>query len=180
MRTHASDAAVALQGCNAILNFATSDTGKAASVTAGAPAAIVAAMSDHPGNAAISQSGCWALLNVAASEAGEAAGVAAGAPAAIVAVMRTHRDDEAVARYGCWALLKLASSGVGKAAATTLLPQSSAAGRSLPLPSLTLAGPQPSPQARRPPCPRRCARTLKAARSRLTASASLRAAQPER
>ena len=87
--------------CAALRNVATSDAGRAACVAAGAPTAVVAALTTHAGVAAVCEWGCKALCNIAANNvAGKAACVAAGAPAAVVAALTTHAGVAAVCEWG--------------------------------------------------------------------------------
>lgn len=87
--------------------------GQQAAVDAGAPAAIVAAMSAHH-CAFILEQGCRALASlVAFFPAGQQAAVTAGAPDAIfTAMVRTDSSDSAsraaLCQWGCLALCRIA------------------------------------------------------------------------
>ncbi len=98
------------------LNIAGSDTGGAVCVAAGAPSAVVAALTTHAGVAAVCEKGCWALANFAVSDASSADCVASGAPAAVVAALTTHAGVAAVCEEGCAAVANIALRDAGRAA----------------------------------------------------------------
>jgi hypothetical protein len=87
-----------------------------AAIDAGAPAAIVAAMTKHKDVADVAHYGCWALLNIAGIPAGQESAVIAGAPAAIVAAMTKHKNVADVAHDGIYALRNIACIPAGREA----------------------------------------------------------------
>jgi hypothetical protein len=75
----------------ALITIAVSDAGRDACVAAGAPRAVVAALSTHAGSSDMCLQASWALLNLAWSDpAHRAAIVAAGAVAPLAAALARH------------------------------------------------------------------------------------------
>jgi hypothetical protein len=92
MRTHPGNAAVAEQGCRALLIMANfTAAGAQAVVDAGGAAAAVAAMRTHSGIAAVAEHGCATAANLAQWTAAAAQSLlSAGAAPLIVAAVKSH------------------------------------------------------------------------------------------
>ena len=116
MGSGVADVSVARAGLEALCGIALSDAGRAACVDAGAPLAVVAALTTHAGAADLCELGCKALSSIAGCDAGVAACVEAGAPRAVVAVLSTHAGVGAVCEEGCRALGFIAARNAGRTA----------------------------------------------------------------
>lgn len=92
-------------------------TGAQAAVDAGAPEAIVAAMTAHKRIADVAYYGCWALHNITCDTFGQRAAISARAFVAIIEAMVTHTCSADITQYGCRALLNIACLPAGRQSA---------------------------------------------------------------
>lgn len=90
MRAHASVAAVARNGCDALCEIGALSGGREAAVVADAPRAVIAALSMHAGDEEVAVAGCRALLKIAASPSGLHAIQAAGGAAIVTTAIALH------------------------------------------------------------------------------------------
>ena len=92
MTAHKGAEDVARYGCRALGNIAFLPAGQQAAVDAGAPAAIVAAITAHKRDADVAHFGCWTLSRIALLPAGKSAVISAGGRAAVEAAVASHAD----------------------------------------------------------------------------------------
>jgi hypothetical protein len=99
---------IAEQCCSALVSISSSPAGQAASVAAGIPLQVVAAMRAHPRHAAIALDGCRALGRMAlVSAEGQTAAKNADAFGEVVNALCAHQNNADVVGAGCAALANM-------------------------------------------------------------------------
>lgn len=111
LRKHTSDASVAEQGLQGLINIAAYREGKEAVIAANAIPVVISVLRQHIDVAQVAKQGCRALANLAYHVEGKRIAVHEGALTAILSVMMKHAGMADVARYGCWALERIHAIG---------------------------------------------------------------------